>query len=508
MKLSELLNYEDIVIQCHDNPDADALASGYALHWYLTKMGKTPRLIYRGRNRIHKSNLLIMVEELEIPISYEPDFSDVPELLVTVDSQYGERNVTRTEAKTIAIIDHHQVAVRLPELSEVRSNMGSCATILWDMIRAEGMNIEHEKLISTALYYGLYTDTNSLSEISHPLDRDMVDSLNINRSIVIKMKNSNISLDELRLTGSAITTMDYHEPDRYIILRAAKCDPNILGVISDFVLETDCVEVCLAYTVLETEVKISVRSCTKEVRADELAAFLASGIGGGGGHNVKAGGTLYLDQMRDLYAGEEGLPEEASDQELASFVLNRRMEEYYRSFEILYAQTAVIDRTGMKRYRKRPQELGYVKATDLFPANSLMRIRTLEGDVDVMVGEDVYLMIGIEGEVYPINREKLEKSYRSLDRPYSREFEYSPSVYNAFTNERKKLMSHAVACISAGGTIINARPLEHKIKLFTMWDDEKYYSGNPGDYIAAREDDAQDIYIIRGSLFDQLYEEE
>ena len=26
MKLSELLSYQDIVIQCHDNPDADALA--------------------------------------------------------------------------------------------------------------------------------------------------------------------------------------------------------------------------------------------------------------------------------------------------------------------------------------------------------------------------------------------------------------------------------------------------------------------------------------------------
>ena len=29
MKLRELLNYNRIVIQCHDNPDADAIASGY-----------------------------------------------------------------------------------------------------------------------------------------------------------------------------------------------------------------------------------------------------------------------------------------------------------------------------------------------------------------------------------------------------------------------------------------------------------------------------------------------
>ena len=36
-----------------------------------------------------------------------------------------------------------------------------------------------------------------------------------------------------------------------------------------------------------------------------------------------------------------------------------------------------------------------------------MAVRTLEGDVDVIVKEGLYLMIGLEGEVYPIREEKL-----------------------------------------------------------------------------------------------------
>ena len=48
MQLNELLQFNDIVIQCHDNPDADALSSGYAVYWYLKKMGKDPKFIYRG----------------------------------------------------------------------------------------------------------------------------------------------------------------------------------------------------------------------------------------------------------------------------------------------------------------------------------------------------------------------------------------------------------------------------------------------------------------------------
>ena len=66
MRLNELLKFNKITIQCHDNPDADALASGYALLWYFEKMGKKAKLIYRGKNKIQKSNLKIMLDKLQI----------------------------------------------------------------------------------------------------------------------------------------------------------------------------------------------------------------------------------------------------------------------------------------------------------------------------------------------------------------------------------------------------------------------------------------------------------
>ena len=48
MKLEELLDFEEIVIQCHDDPDADAVASGFALLEYLKSQGKAARLTYAG----------------------------------------------------------------------------------------------------------------------------------------------------------------------------------------------------------------------------------------------------------------------------------------------------------------------------------------------------------------------------------------------------------------------------------------------------------------------------
>ncbi len=48
MKLSSLLEYDSIVIQCHDNPDADAICSGYVLYRYFSAHGKKVRFIYSG----------------------------------------------------------------------------------------------------------------------------------------------------------------------------------------------------------------------------------------------------------------------------------------------------------------------------------------------------------------------------------------------------------------------------------------------------------------------------
>ena len=490
LRLSDLLKYEDIVIQCHDNPDADAIASGYALYYFFAKNGKNARFIYRGHNQIRKSNLMIMLSELDIPIDYVPEMDEAPELLITCDCQYGQKNVTKSPYKTLAIIDHHQVTEELPPLAEVRSGVGSCATIIWSLLKDEGIDVNADKNLATALYYGLYTDSNRLSEISHPLDRDMIEELVFNKSLITEMSNSNISLEELKITGKAILDYEYHEDKRYLIIHSEPCDPNILGVISDFAMETAEVDVCLAFYESPSEIKFSVRSCSKEVHANELAAFLADGIGGGGGHLFKAGGTIR----------PEKLDSSARD------VLEGRIRDYYEKYQVLYAKNTTLDTSDMHLYTKQPQHLGTVRLADAFPVGTHVEIRTLEGDVNITITEDTYLMIGIEGEIYPISGEKLANSYQFTGFKFQREFEYEPSIKNLLTGEVQPVIPYAKTVISpAGTTCIFAKPLDHAVKLFTAWDDEKYYSGNIGDYIAVREDDPHDIYVIKGRLFDKLY---
>ncbi|WP_185750355.1 hypothetical protein [Butyrivibrio sp. AE3003] len=68
-------------------------------------------------------------------------------------------------------------------------------------------------------------------------------------------------------------------------------------------------------------------------------------------------------------------------------------------------------------------------------------------------------------------------------------------------------MSFARTAISLDEVNIYAKPLTKKVKLFTVSNEDRYYSGEIGDYIAFREDNPHDIFIIRADLFPVLYHE-
>lgn len=510
MKLSELSVYNPITIQCHDNPDADAIASGYALYAYFQSMGKEVRIIYCGRNKIQKSNLLLMIENLNIPISYienisafcekEPD-RKLPGLLITVDCQYGAGNVTRIPAQEVAIIDHHQVEIRDVEKSEINPNLGSCSTLVWSMLQEAGYKISDAKL-GTALYYGLYTDTNQFSEIYNPLDMDMREALPCEKSLITLFRNSNLSLKEMEIAGVAMIRNIYNDDYKYGIIKSQPCDPNILGLISDFFNQVEAVNCCVVYNEQKDGYKFSVRSCIKEVQANELAAFLAEGVGSGGGHREKAGGFINKTLYEEVYPT---LHSEA--------FFSERMNDYFDHCQIIYAKDYDIDITGMQSYVKKKVPLGYVDATDVLPVGTPITIRTLEGDVDMVVDEDLMIMIGVKGEVYPNIREKFERTYEATQKPYC-ECEdhahgntlYEPTIHNRATGEVLKLTNYAKICIATGGTHIHARELTGRVKVFTAWDEERYMLGKAGDYLAVRCDDKHDIYVVERDIFFKTYE--
>lgn len=497
MKLHSLEKYDNIVIQMHDNPDADAVGSGYALYDYFLSRNKKARLVYGGRAKITKSNICMIIDKLHIPVEYlnDPDVTiGVPELLLTVDCQYGEGNVQHIDAETVAMIDHHNTGRESDELCEIRSNIVSCATICYDLLKAEGYDVNRDIAVATALYYGLFMDSNELSEVRHPLERDMLDFLKIDEQLLDRVTHANFTLEEFETAGMAMLRYNYNENKRLAIIKAKPCDPNILGLVGDFVLQVDSIDVCIIFNELPEGYKLSVRSCSPYVTANDMAAYLVTDIGNGGGHLNKAGGFISRSKYKAKY-GDLGID---------TYIFSKS-EEYYDSCDVVYASEGIEDTADFALYKKLPSVCGYVKTLDFLEPGTECKIRTYEGDVAVRASADIYVMIGLLGEVYPIERDKFEQKYQALAEAYYKEYEYAPSVVDVASAKKYDLLPYAKQCIRKADSCICAKRLVTPTKVFSKWNYENYMYGKVGDYICFSPEDKTDVYIVKKEIFEETY---
>ena len=506
MKLSALLKYNSIVIQCHDNPDADAICSGYVLYRYFLKHGKKVRFIYSGNFKITKSNLVFLINELHIPIEFVSNLKSKPELLLLTDCQYGEGNVKKFPAKEVAVIDHHQVYGTLPKLNEVRSNLGSCCSVIWNLIKIEDedSSIDIDENIATALYYGLYSDTNAFSEMSHPLDRDMIEALDFNKNLIMKLKNMNLTLKEAKIAGVAMLGVEYHAENKYAILRTDPCDPNILGLIGDFIVAVDNIDVCLVYSVLSFGVKFSIRSCSNETRADELATFLAQKIGSGGGHTEKAGGILKNELIIKQYPDYIEIDDDSARHSISN-IIRERMADYFENAEIIHANDTTLVLSHMSKYERSPITLSYIDPHELVPTGNMAIIRTLDGDANIEIRNNTILILDSNGSVKVISAEKFNSSFKKTRKKFKFNSDYIPTIKNADTGKSFSLLPLAKSCESTSDIKIYAKKLTKTTKLFSFWDSDKYMIGQKGDYLAVSQDDIHDIFIVEKNIFKKTY---
>lgn len=302
--LNQLLKYKNICIQCHNSPDADALAAAYGVYTYLKLHDINVSIIYSGDYEIQKKDLLYMIDICEIPVEYIKELPKT-DLLLLVDGQYGRGNVYRFEADNIAMIDHHMPSMKKTENAFIDYSYQSCSTIVWELLKEEGYDVKANEKLSIAFLYGLYTDTSSYVDLYKKHDIAMRDELSKDYPELERLKKSSMSLEDLMIAGEALYHAYFDKEKQYLLISAMHCEQSVLGIIGDMAIKVDVAKVSIAYTDIDSGYQVSIRSADLEYLANEVAEKLCDGIGSGGGHIDKAGGVISRDCICESYAGWE-----------------------------------------------------------------------------------------------------------------------------------------------------------------------------------------------------------
>ncbi len=263
----------------------------------------------------------------------------------------------------------------------------------------------------------------------------------------------------------------------------------------------------LAYSETEEDIKLYFYSKDKAVRALEVLDYITETYGmvkGNANYAKTSISKIFFDVMMS-----------DCDTDSIEECLEKKIDDYYEKcnwiFSTDYIKTELSNIMKYPKYKKKSIPWAAVKATDITNQGEKFKLKSLENesDIEFVATPDLYIMIGCRGEIYNISEEKFLSTYRITDEPFdifSQMPDFIPEVQLSDNGEYVSLDDKAKLCYPINNKIIYANPVDTRTKVFSEHNKGEYFVGKAGDYLAVREDDVSDIYIIQREIFEQTYE--
>ena len=298
-QLSNIVGKGPVLILTHDNPDPDALASGKALSVFLQQEWNIPSyLAYSGF--VGRAENRAMLQHLTPEWTHHENLPDLDQYsaIALVDTQPSAGNNRLIESeKPLIVFDHHQPmrdAPRHAGFSDVRVDFGSTVTLIYQYLDA--VNIVPDKILATAMFYGLTADTLNMSRGVSEADKvaymDLIGLVDRDRLVMIEQARRPVEyfqayargLQAARISGKAVTAWlgETHRPDMTADL--ADSLVRLIGVTSVMVIGQ-----------FAGMLNVALRTESYELDAGELIQKIVPPLGRAGGHGMIAGGQIYLE---------------------------------------------------------------------------------------------------------------------------------------------------------------------------------------------------------------------
>lgn len=292
-----------LLILLHDHPDPDSIASALALR-VLLKRNKQTAVIGHMGDMISRPENVAMIELLDIDLN-EFKSSDLDEFdsisMVDVQPSFFGDIVPKVDS----IIDHHpQVANYDAGFVEISSIEGATSTIMTSYLRAA--QVEISERLSTALLYGIKTDTVVLNRDANPDDIDAFTFLypHANLGLLRRIERAEMPATEIKCFGQALADHWINQNIFFVNVGRVKRE-YLIPKMADFGIQVKDIEWSVAFGILaNTHLVISIRNKGYVKSAGRLVRDLFKDIGSAGGHRSAAKAVISLSKVRKILGRE------------------------------------------------------------------------------------------------------------------------------------------------------------------------------------------------------------
>ncbi len=295
--LAGLQDASTITFVSHVHPDPDSLGSMMGLaHLVETCLGKRTRLTRDGL--ISRAENKAMVELLDIDLlPIEKLTWQEGSALVMVDSQpnTGRHNLDPT-VPLYAVIDHHDTPGQLDGIPfvDVRNTLGATCSLVTSYLMEQ--EIEVPPTVATGLLYGIETEVSGYPREACPLDDDALLHLYplADKDLLARIRNARLPQSHFEGILRALQSSFIY--DRLIVSWVNDLpQPEMAAEVVDFLIRFEEIDWAFCAGVYEDKLILSVRAAVENAHAGEMLQKVVGKLGRAGGHDRRAGGTIFLN---------------------------------------------------------------------------------------------------------------------------------------------------------------------------------------------------------------------
>ena len=297
-KLRSIAGTGPVLILTHDNPDPDSLASGKALATLFQEAwGISCRLVYSGL--VARAENQAVLKRLTPEWEHSDLLPDLKEYIAVaqVDTQPGAGNnrLNTVHPRHIVIDHHYPVREMIDAISyaDIRTEMGSTVTMMFQYLEAAG--IQPDPILATAMFYGLKTDTRSLSRGSSPADEVAFLELlhHLDQQELSKVELASLSRGYFHAFSRGLHSTRLF--GKVIVARLGLMEqPDFAAEMADILIRLQDAQAALCLGQHRDTLHISLRTEPMGQNAGKIIQQLIVPPGKAGGHGTMAGGQIRL----------------------------------------------------------------------------------------------------------------------------------------------------------------------------------------------------------------------
>ena len=149
-------------------------------------------------------------------------------------------------------------------------------------------------------------------------------------------------------------------------------------------------------------------------------------------------------------------------------------------------------------FKKKKIMNHYFRTIDIEGDEKDICIPTIEGDIKISRDENIYIIIGLFKDIYPISKETFQKRYVTI------QDEGSDNIVNIFGKYLIK-SKNLHTCLLNSDVYVFAKRVDSYFCVYEEKSNAVLY-GNPGDYYVVAYEDTSNIYIVNNTIMEKTYE--